>query len=111
MIDRHWEGIAAYCRPENKVGSCRRGAQQQDPRPPAPRLRPSRRRVPAAQDPHLHAARHLTVSPYPQVPGFTHTTSRRAHVIKRAEGQTMTITITQRYGIGYRGKLGERPWL
>ena len=21
------------------------------------------------------------------------------------------ITITQRYGIGYRGKLGERPWL
>jgi transposase len=24
MIDRHWDGIAAYCRPDNKVSNCRR---------------------------------------------------------------------------------------
>ena len=36
MIDRHWDGIAAYCRPENKFSlGLRRGAQQQDPRDPA----------------------------------------------------------------------------
>jgi len=36
MIDRHWDGIAAYCKPENKVSArLRRGAQQQDPRHPA----------------------------------------------------------------------------
>ena len=43
MIDRHWDGIAAYCKPENKVvPRLRRGSQQQNPRHPAPRLRPSR---------------------------------------------------------------------
>ncbi len=41
MIERHWEGIAAYCRPENKV--CR-GTEQQDPRAPAPRVRAARRK-------------------------------------------------------------------
>ena len=45
----------------------RRGAEQQDPRPPAPRLRAPRRRVPAAQDPHLHAAGVVTVLSYLQV--------------------------------------------
>src|SRR6188508_2833374 len=34
----------------------RRGAQQQDPGDPAARLRPARQGLPAAQDPHLHAA-------------------------------------------------------
>ncbi len=57
MIDRHWDGIAAYCRPgEQGLARLRRGAQQQDPRDPASRLRPARRRLSAAQDPHLHAA-------------------------------------------------------
>jgi hypothetical protein len=23
MIERHWDGIAAYCKPENKVGVAR----------------------------------------------------------------------------------------
>ena len=54
MIDRHWDGIAAYCR--LGLARLRRGAQQQDPSHPAPRLRPAQRRVSAAQNPHLHAA-------------------------------------------------------
>ena len=82
MIERHWEGIAAYCRPENKVAlGLRRGAEQQDPRAPAPRVRAARRRVPPPQDPHVHAAGDLTVPSYPQVPEITHTTSRRAFFI------------------------------
>ena len=55
MIDRHWDGIAAYCRPENKV-SLGRGAQQQDPRDPAARLRSAQRRILPAQGSHLHVA-------------------------------------------------------
>jgi hypothetical protein len=40
MIDRHWDGIAAYCRPENKVSlGFVEQAQQQNPGDPAPRLR------------------------------------------------------------------------
>jgi transposase len=39
MIDRHWDGIAAYCRPDNKVSlGLRRGSQQQNPRPSTPCL-------------------------------------------------------------------------
>ncbi len=38
---------------------------------------PPRRRVPPAQDPHLHAAGAVTVLSYLQVPQTTHTTSRR----------------------------------
>jgi len=36
MIERHWHGIAAYCKPGNKVslGFVER-VQRQDPRPPA----------------------------------------------------------------------------
>jgi hypothetical protein len=38
MIDRHWDGVAAYCKAENKVslGFVEGGAEQQDPRHPAP---------------------------------------------------------------------------
>jgi hypothetical protein len=63
MIDRHWDGIAAYCRPENKVSlGFVLGAQQQDPDDPAPRLRLPQRRLPAAQNPHVHAAGPVAVS-------------------------------------------------
>ena len=41
---------------EQGLARLRRGPQQQDPRHPAPRLRPARRRVSAPEDPHLHAA-------------------------------------------------------
>ena len=57
MIDRHWDGIAAYCRPEKQgLAWLRRGAQQQDPRDPAARLRSAQRRIPPAQGSHLHVA-------------------------------------------------------
>ena len=43
MIDRHWEGIAAYCQPEEQgVARLRRGIQQQDPRHPAAGVRAAR---------------------------------------------------------------------
>ena len=42
MIERHGEGIAAYCQPENKV-ALGRGTEQQDPCHPAARVRPTRR--------------------------------------------------------------------
>jgi hypothetical protein len=53
MINRYWDGIAAYCRPENKVSF---GFVEGHPCDPTPRLWPARRGLPAAQDPHLHAA-------------------------------------------------------
>jgi len=40
MIERHWDGIAAYCRPENKVSlGFVEGLEQQDPRHPTTRVR------------------------------------------------------------------------
>ena len=42
--------------PDEVVDVIRRGAQQQDPGDPAPRLRLAQRRISAAQDSHLHAA-------------------------------------------------------
>ena len=61
MIDRHWDGIAAYCRPENKVSlGFVEGLNNKIRVHPAPRLRLAQRRIPAAQDPHLHAAGTVT---------------------------------------------------
>ena len=45
---------------EQGLARIRRGTEQQDPRHPAPRVRTARRGVPAAEDPHLHAAATLT---------------------------------------------------
>ena len=40
MIERHWDGINAYCRAENKVSlGFVEGLEQQDSRPPATRIR------------------------------------------------------------------------
>src|SRR5207237_9555495 len=43
----------------------RRGLQQQDPRAPTPRLWPTRRGVPAPQDPHVDAPGNLISTPIP----------------------------------------------
>ena len=59
MIDRH-RGLLPTR--EQGLARLRRGAQQQDPGNPAPRLRLARRRIPAAQNPHLHAAGPVTAS-------------------------------------------------
>ena len=72
-------GVAAYSRPENKVAL---GFVEDLNN----KIRVLQRRAYGLsdeeyllpQDPYLHAAGALTVSPYPNVPGFTHTTSRRA---------------------------------
>ena len=53
MVDKHWDGIAAYCGQQGRP-RIRRGPQQQDPRDPAASLRLPRRGVPPPQDPHLH---------------------------------------------------------
>jgi len=73
MIERHWDGIAAYCQPENKVslGFVEGLTQQQDSRHPAPRLRPARRGVSAPESAHLHAAGAVKSDQ------STHTISRR----------------------------------
>jgi Transposase len=83
MTERHWKGDCLL--PPGERGRARvpRGAEPQDPRAPAPRIRAPGRRIPPAQDPHLHAAGDLTMPPYPQVPEITHTTSRRAGNGKR----------------------------
>ncbi len=50
---------------EQGLARLRRGAQQQDPCPPAPRLRPARRRIPPPQGPHPHASRAMIASDHP----------------------------------------------
>ena len=77
MIDRHWDGIAAYCHPDNKVALGFVEGLNKDSGPPATRVRAPRRRVPPPQDPHLYAAGDLTMPSHRSVPKFTHTTSRR----------------------------------
>jgi hypothetical protein len=61
MIDRHWDGIAAHCTPENKVSlGFRGGAEQQDPRHPATRVRTPRRGISATEDPEPDLQRTTT---------------------------------------------------
>jgi transposase len=55
MIDRHWDGITAYCKLENKVPLGFVEGFNNKIRV-TPSLRPTRRGVFAAQDPHLDAA-------------------------------------------------------
>jgi transposase len=54
-----WQRLKPY----EKFARLRRGAQQQDPGDPAPRLRLAQRRISAAQDSHLHAASVVAASP------------------------------------------------
>ena len=42
MIDRHWDGIAAYCNPDNKVSLGFVEAEHENPGDPAARLRLAR---------------------------------------------------------------------
>src|SRR5260370_704260 len=98
MIDRHWDGIAAYCKPQNKVllgfveglNNKIRVIQRR-------RVRPARRRVPSAQNTHLHAADALT--PHPRFwLKSTHTTSRRPNVrINRFPPQSETRKCVRRH--------------
>ena len=83
MIDRHWDGIAAYCRPENKVAlGFVEGLNN--------KIRVLQRRAYGLRDEEYLRLKiltcmlpaHLTVPSYPKVPGFTHTTSRRAEKLK-----------------------------
>jgi hypothetical protein len=62
MIDRHWDGIAAYCRPENKVSLGFVEGLNNKIRVTAPGLRLSRRAISAAENSHLHAAPALTLT-------------------------------------------------
>jgi transposase len=65
----------------------RRGAQQQGACHTAPRVRTARRRVPAPQDPHLHAVGALTRASYMvRYSLFTHTTTRRAPTSSSSSG-------------------------
>src|SRR6202165_2561303 len=50
---------------EQGLARLRRGAQQQDPRDPTPRLRLAQRRLSAAQNPELHSACPVAVSASP----------------------------------------------
>ncbi len=60
MIDHHWDGIAAYCRPENKVSlGFVEGLNNKIRVHPASHLRPARRGIPAAESSHLHALKAL----------------------------------------------------
>jgi transposase len=57
MIDRHWDGIAAYCKPENKVSlGFVEGLNNKIRVIQRRALWLAQRRVPAAQGSHLHAA-------------------------------------------------------
>ena len=56
MIERHWDGIAAYCRPENKVSLGFVEGLNTDSRHPAACLRPQKRGILPPQSPHLHVA-------------------------------------------------------
>ncbi len=52
----HWDGIEAYCQPENKVAlGFVEGLNNKIRVDPAARLRLPRRGVPPTEDPHLHA--------------------------------------------------------
>ena len=56
MIDRHWDGIAAYCRPDNKVSLGFVEGLNNKIRVIQRRAYGLRDETSAAQDPHLHAA-------------------------------------------------------
>jgi hypothetical protein len=57
MVERHWDGIAASSRPENKVSlGFVEGLNNKIRVIQRARIRLARRGVSAAEDPHLHAA-------------------------------------------------------
>ena len=61
MIDRHWDGIAAYCRPENKVSlGFVEGLNNKIRVIQRRAYALARRRIPAAEGSHLHAATTVT---------------------------------------------------
>jgi hypothetical protein len=75
MIERHWAGIAAYCQPENTVAlRFVEGLNNKIRVLQRRRVRPTRRGVPAAQDPHHHARAPLA---WPNSMKMTHTNPRR----------------------------------
>src|SRR6476619_8177486 len=56
MIERHWDGIAAYCRAENKVSLGFVGGLNNKIRVIQRLLRPQKRGILPPQSPHLHVA-------------------------------------------------------
>ena len=63
MIDRHWDGIAAYCRLENKVSlGFVEGLNNKIRVIQRRALWLAQRGLPSAQNPDLHAARSVAVS-------------------------------------------------
>jgi hypothetical protein len=73
MIERHWEGIAAYSRPENKVSlGFVEGAEQQDQGIPAARLRVEGRGISSAEGAFMHASGILTRDDHPHKRRKTH---------------------------------------
>lgn len=69
MVDRHWDGIAANCKPENKASLGFVGGLNNKIRVIQRRLRTARRGVSALEGAHLHAACAL------KQPDFTHSIS------------------------------------
>jgi transposase len=64
MIDRHWDGIAAYCRLENKVSLGFVEGLNNKIRVIQRRAYGLRNEEPAAQSPHLHVAGLVRASTY-----------------------------------------------
>ena len=81
MIDRNW-GRRCRLLPANArhPAGLRRGAQQQNPRPPTPRLRPARRGISQTQNPYFRPARIVKSYPKP-----THQNPRRPYLKRFCE--------------------------
>jgi transposase len=60
MIERHWDGIAAYCQPENKVALGFVEGLNNKIRHAAPCLWSARRGIPPTEGADLHAAADLS---------------------------------------------------
>ena len=93
MIERHWDGIAAYCQPENKVSlGFVEGLNNKIRVIQRRAYGLARRRIPAAQSPHLHAAGVLIK----KWAIFTHKKTRKAHLYYASRRASQALTLVER---------------
>ena len=99
-IDRHWDGIAAYCRPQNKVSLGFVEGLNNKKGVPATCLRAEGRGIPPPQGPLMHASGAMTPQNHPLDLLKTQKTIRADDIAVRLGGDEFAIV---QVGIGQPG--------